>query len=73
MSPRHYAETDTPKGEIVICVGPPKEQPADAADVDRLLLSLAQKCPPQGREGCPDDRRPEARYRRLLELRGQDG
>ncbi|GHD16875.1 ribosomal RNA small subunit methyltransferase I [Tianweitania populi] len=38
----HYAEADTPKGEIVICVAPPiaPDTPQEA-DVDALLLSLA--------------------------------
>lgn len=39
----HYAEADTPKGEIVICVGPPlAAQAPDTADVDALLLSLSE-------------------------------
>jgi len=38
----HYQAADTPKGEIVICVGPPlaAERP-DEADVDALLLDLS--------------------------------
>lgn len=33
----HYAEADTPKGEIVICVGPPLQRTEGPADIDRLL------------------------------------
>ncbi len=38
----HYTQADTPKGEIVICVGPPgaAEAPGEA-DVDALLLALS--------------------------------
>jgi 16S rRNA (cytidine1402-2'-O)-methyltransferase len=40
----HYAEADTPRGEIVICVGPPEEPDApDEADVEALLLSLSEE------------------------------
>lgn len=40
----HYAQAETPKGEIVICIGPPLAgQTPDAADIDALLLSLAQE------------------------------
>ena len=42
----HYAEADTPKGEIVVCVGPPEAAPAaEPEDIDRLLLSLARELP----------------------------
>lgn len=38
----HYAEAGAPKGEIVVCVGPPAEaEVASAEDVDRILISLA--------------------------------
>lgn len=37
----HYASADTPKGEVVVCVGPPAEDAAAPPDVDRLLLSLS--------------------------------
>ena len=36
-----YAQQDTPKGEIVVCVGPPLAQETTEADIDALLLSLA--------------------------------
>ena len=42
----HYAAAPTPKGEIVICVGPPEEERRPTpADIDRLLLSLAGEMP----------------------------
>lgn len=43
----HYAEADTPKGEIVVCVAPPADQEAvmEGADVDALLLKLARDMP----------------------------
>lgn len=34
---RHYAETQPPKGEIVIVVGPPAQETPDAADLEPLL------------------------------------
>ena len=72
----HYASADTPKGEIVICVGPPNEQPTDAADVDRLLLSLAKEMPASKAAAeaarMTGGQKP-ALYRRLLELRSEDG
>lgn len=73
-----YASADTPKGEIVICVGPPLAQ-EDAApeDVDRLLLSLAEEMPASKAAAeaarMTGGRKPDL-YRRLLELRGaRDG
>ena len=42
----YYDEADTPKGEIVVCVGPPTQMAAfDPADTDKLLLSLMQEMP----------------------------
>ena len=72
----HYAEAPTPKGEIVICVGPPLEQAAEAEDVDRLLLSLAAEMPAS--KAAAEAARmtgvqKQALYRRLLELREGSG
>lgn len=40
----HYAQAGAPKGEVVVCVGPPLAQPqAGQADVDALLLSLGRE------------------------------
>src|SRR5690606_8448905 len=36
-----YAQADTPKGEIVVCVGPPPAVEATEADVDAMLLALS--------------------------------
>ncbi len=60
-APRHagglaaaYAGEDTPRGEIVVCVGPPIEREASALDIDALLGRSPARCPP---------RRPPARRR----------
>ena len=68
----HYAEAPTPKGEIVICVGPPQERAEAPADVDRLLVSLAAEMPASkaAAEAARMTGQPkQALYRRLLELR----
>jgi 16S rRNA (cytidine1402-2'-O)-methyltransferase len=73
----HYAEAGAPKGEVVVCVGPPApvEAPREG-DIDRLLLSLA------GEMGASKAAAEAARmtgakkpdlYRRLLELKGDGG
>ena len=69
----HYAAADTPKGEIVVCVGPPQEEaPAAPADIDRLLLSLAGEMPASKAAAeaarMTGGKKPDL-YRRLLELR----
>ncbi|MGD9914028.1 MAG: 16S rRNA (cytidine(1402)-2'-O)-methyltransferase [Rhizobiaceae bacterium] len=69
----HYADADTPKGEIVVCVGPPAEEKVlDAGDVDRLLLALAAEMPASGAAAeaarMTGLKKPDL-YRRLLELR----
>jgi 16S rRNA (cytidine1402-2'-O)-methyltransferase len=73
----HYAEAPTPKGEVVICVGPPTEQaPAAPADIDRLLLSLAAEMPASKAAAeaarMTGGQKP-ALYRRLLELKEGGG
>ncbi|MCX7304953.1 MAG: 16S rRNA (cytidine(1402)-2'-O)-methyltransferase [Hyphomicrobiales bacterium] len=68
----HYAEAATPKGEIVICVGPPGETAQAPSDVDRLLLSLAGEMPASkaAAEAARMTGRPKQElYRRLLELK----
>jgi len=71
----HYAEAETPKGEVVVCVGPPRPATADAADIDRLLLSLAAEMPASRAAGeaarMTGARKPDL-YRRLLELKQRD-
>ncbi|WP_394888921.1 16S rRNA (cytidine(1402)-2'-O)-methyltransferase [Mesorhizobium sp. AaZ16] len=69
----HYAQAPTPKGEIVVCVGPPQEaEAADPRDVDRLLLSLAKEMPASKAAAeaarMTGGQKP-ALYRRLLELK----
>ena len=73
----HYAETDTPKGEIVICVGPPEAEPtAKPEDIDRLLLSLAKELPASKAAAeaarMTGGQKPVL-YRRLLELKDTAG
>src|SRR5689334_17273350 len=68
----HYAEAATPKGEIVVCVGPPEERADAPEDVDRLLTSLAAEMPASkaAAEAARMTGQPkQALYRRLLELR----
>ena len=73
----HYAGAPTPKGEIVVCVGPPQETAAaDPQDVDRLLLSLAREMPASKAAAeaarMTGGQKP-ALYRRLLELKDAAG
>jgi 16S rRNA (cytidine1402-2'-O)-methyltransferase len=72
----HYAEAPTPKGEIVICVGPPEDAAAEPKDVDRLLLSLAKEMPASKAAAeaarMTGGQKP-ALYRRLLELKDSTG
>ena len=68
----HYAEAATPKGEIVICVGPPAETVEAPEDVDRLLLSLATEMPASkaAAEAAKMTGQPkQALYRRLMDLK----
>jgi 16S rRNA (cytidine1402-2'-O)-methyltransferase len=68
----HYGDAPTPKGEIVICVGPPEEKADAPGDVDRLLTSLAAEMPASkaAAEAAKMTGQPkQALYRRLLELR----
>ena len=41
----HYAAADTPRGEIVVCVGPDEKEAQGPADIDRLLVSLSTEMP----------------------------
>jgi 16S rRNA (cytidine1402-2'-O)-methyltransferase len=73
----HYAEADTPKGEIVVCVGPPEEAEASRPeDVDRLLLSLASEMPASKAAAeaarMTGGQKPVL-YRRLMELKDAAG
>lgn len=68
-----YATAATPKGEIVICVGPPiAPEESRPEDIDRLLLSLADEMP-ASKAAAEAARMTGGRkgdlYRRLLELK----
>jgi 16S rRNA (cytidine1402-2'-O)-methyltransferase len=68
----HYAEAATPKGEVVICVGPPAETVEAPEDIDRLLVSLAAEMPASkaAAEAARMTGQPkQALYRRLMDLR----
>jgi 16S rRNA (cytidine1402-2'-O)-methyltransferase len=72
-----YAAADTPKGEIVVCVGPPPAEAAvDADDVDRLLMSLAAEMPASKAAAeaarMTGGRKPDL-YRRLMDLKADAG
>lgn len=73
---RHYGEAGAPKGEVVVCVGPPVEAPHGEADIDRLLLSLAAEMGASkaaAEAARMSGGRKSDLYRRLLELRGHGG
>lgn len=68
----HYRAADTPKGEIVVCVGPPEPTANEPADIDRLLLSLAAEMPAskaaaEAARMTGGER--QALYRRLMDLK----
>nr|WP_156315350.1 16S rRNA (cytidine(1402)-2'-O)-methyltransferase [Mesorhizobium japonicum] len=72
----HYAAADTPKGEIVVCVGPADAKADEPADIDRLLLSLAAEMPASkaaSEAAKMTGGQKQALYRRLLELRDTSG
>lgn len=71
-----YAGEDAPKGEIVVCVAPPADAgPANASDVDALLLSLASEMGASkaaGEAARMTGAKKADLYRRLMELREND-
>jgi 16S rRNA (cytidine1402-2'-O)-methyltransferase len=72
----HYADAGAPKGEVVVCVGPPLPETAEAVDLDRLLLSLSEEMPAAKAAAEAARMTGEAKpalYRRLLELKGKSG
>lgn len=74
---RAYAEEDTPRGEIVICIGPPaaSAQP-DAQDIDALLVSLSSELGASraaGEAAKMTGARKADLYRRLMELKSDAG
>ena len=69
----HYASVEAPKGEVVICVGPPTKEAAEADDIDRLLMSLGSEMPASkaADEAARLTGQPNpGLYRRLLDLKG---
>lgn len=67
-----YAGAETPKGEIVICVGPAGDKVAEAGDVDAILQSLAAEMPASkaAAEAARMTGRPKPElYRRLMDLK----
>jgi 16S rRNA (cytidine1402-2'-O)-methyltransferase len=72
-----YRGVPAPKGEVVICIGPPPSEIAgEPADLDRLLLSLAAEMSASkaAAEAARMTGRPKPElYRRLLDLRDQAG
>ncbi len=72
----HYEQAGAPKGEIVVCVGPPQARQEGPADIDRLLLSLAREMPASkaaAEAAKMTGAQKQALYRRLLELKDGDG
>ncbi|AZO40458.1 16S rRNA (cytidine(1402)-2'-O)-methyltransferase [Mesorhizobium sp. M7D.F.Ca.US.005.01.1.1] len=72
----HYAAADTPKGEIVVCVGPAEAKADEPEDIDRLLLSLAAEMPASkaaAEAAKMTGGQKQALYRRLLELKDASG
>lgn len=72
----HYAAADTPKGEVVICVGPAADEEAAPADVDALLIGLAAEMPASkaAAEAARMTGQPKQElYRRLLALKEGGG
>lgn len=71
-----YGDEATPKGEVVVVVGPPGEQPKpDGQEVDALLLELSAGLPAAKAAGEAAKRTGLAKgdlYKRLLELRGKE-
>src|SRR5690606_21318014 len=72
-----YAEEDTPKGEVVVCVGPPLAADAPSVqDIDALLLSLSDELGASraaGEAAKMTGGRKADLYRRLMELKGDGG
>ena len=70
-----YGAEDAPRGEIVVCVGPPMPVEAEPEDIDALLLSLASEMGASraaGEAARMTGGRKSDLYRRLMELRGED-
>lgn len=71
-----YAAGESPRGEIVVCVGPDEAPAAPEIDVDAMLVSLAGEMGASkaaGEAARMTGRRRADLYRRLMELRGDGG
>jgi 16S rRNA (cytidine1402-2'-O)-methyltransferase len=67
-----YAAEDTPRGEIVVCVGPPLAREETVEDVDAMLLSLSAEMGASkaaGEVAKMTGGRKADLYRRLMELK----
>ncbi|AEH85286.1 MULTISPECIES: 16S rRNA (cytidine(1402)-2'-O)-methyltransferase [Mesorhizobium] len=72
----YYAAADTPKGEIVVCIGPAEAKADEPKDIDRLLLSLAAEMPASkaaAEAAKMTGGQKQTLYRRLLELKDASG
>lgn len=72
----YYAAADTPKGEIVVCIGPAEAKADEPKDIDRLLLSLAAEMPASkaaAEAAKMTGGQKQTLYRRLLELKDMEG
>lgn len=69
----HYEREGAPKGEVVVCVGPPPgDAEMNAEDVDRLLTSLVVEMPASkaaGEAARLTGRKKSELYQRLLDLK----
>ena len=69
----HYERAGAPKGEVVVCVGPPADATEmTAEDVDRLLVSLVSEMPASraaGEASKLTGRKKSELYQRLLDLK----
>lgn len=70
----HYQAAGAPKGEVVVCIGPPEAAAPDAEDTDRLLLALSQELSASkaaGEAARMTGGKKSDLYRRLLTLKAE--
>jgi 16S rRNA (cytidine1402-2'-O)-methyltransferase len=72
----HYEEHDNVKGEIVLVIGPPKDEPASETDVEAVLADLS-KALPTARAATEAARLTglprKVLYQKLLDMKAADG
>ncbi len=72
----HYEERDNVKGEIVLVIGPPKDEPASETDVEAVLADLS-KALPTARAATEAARLTglprKVLYQKLLDMKAADG